>query len=413
MIDLKEPSSFVGEEVQDEPIENNANASSATNADQIRDGAQYHPYPSGSTNVSIAEKLNRELAISNLHRLQLQTSWRQVLVKEKFQELHDEIPQLIKYHDENVQWKQQVIDSYLKGIEDLQILHRDAMVSNRKRIEELLAIHNAQVAKLEHDFHARLSSLRSQSHCEFEAINSRYTEEKDSIRQFLDRHEEKNDIEIQALHQKHQHEMKILKKRNLDHINDVRIMFDLKIKGMEDRLKRIHDEFAQNTDSTRTAYAELKSKDDALRKDVASKMKHASVLQREIKRFQLTSMQEEAHIQAVHEELLARKARAITKLNLMQAEMTRFREEQQTKLADFIKRTNEQKEALQRQCAVAGRVKKLALLCQEMESSREKFASLLRDSSFPIDKQTSNEGGDNLAGEEQNNEQRGQFVGNV
>lgn len=346
------------------------------------DGVQYHPFSAEGT---ITEKLNRELAISHLHRLQLQTNWRQVLVKEKFQELHDEIPKLIKYHDENVKWKLQVIDSYHMGIQDLQKLHKDAMVSNRNQIEELIAIHNDQVTKLEHNFRARVSSIRSQSQSEFEAINSRYTQEKDCVRLFLNRHEEKNNAEIQELHQKHQHELNVLKRQNLDQINDMRLIFGLKRKKIEDQLQQIHDEFAQKTDGTQRAYDELKSKDDALRKDVACKMKHADVLQREIRRFQLISMQEEAQIQEIHEELMARKVRAITKLNLMQAEMSRFREEQQTRLADFIKRANEKKEVLQRKCALASRVKKMALICQEMESSREKFASLLRDTNFAND----------------------------
>ena len=394
--------------VPKEGIENEESTSSVTNnvADGTENCAQNHPY-SHSTNGTIIEKLNHELAISNLHRLQLQTNWRQVLVKEKFQELHDEIPRLMKYHDENVEWKRQVIDSYHTGIRDLQQLHQDATVTHRNRIEELIAIHSQNVAKLEHDFSARASSLRSQSNAHLESMNSQYNQEKDVIRQFLQYHEEKDIAEVQALHQKHQHELDVLKRRNNDQINDVRSIFNLKVKEMEDQLQRIRDEFAENTDSTRKAYAQLKAKDDALRKDVASKMKHASTLQREIQRFQLLSMQEEAQIQETHEELLARKSRAITKLNLMQAEMTRFREEKQTRLANFIRRASEKKETLQRQCAVAVRVKKMALFCQQLESSREKFASLLRDSAFRIGKPSDDSEGDEfLSGAENQNEQR-------
>ncbi len=321
-----ESSSIVS--VKQEGIENEASTSSVTNvAGGTWDGAQY----SNSPNCTVTEKLNHELAMSNLHRLQLQTNWRQVLVKEKFHELRDEIPRLIKYHDENVEWKRQVIDSYHTGIRNLQQLHHDATVTHRNRIEELITIHNQQVAKLEHDFSARASSLRSQSNAHLERINSQYNQEKDVIRQFLKYHEEKGVAEVQALHQKHQHELDTLKRRNIDQINDVRSIFDQKVKEMEDRLQRIRDEFAENTDGTRTAYAQLKAKDDALRKDVASKMKHASTLQRERQRSQLISMQEEAQIQETHEELLARKSRAITKLNLMQAEMKRFREDKQTR----------------------------------------------------------------------------------
>jgi hypothetical protein len=90
----------------------------------------------------------------------------------------------------------------------------------------------------------------------------------------------------------------------------------------------------------------------------------------------------------------------------MQAEMKRFREDKQTRLANFIQRANEEKEALQRQCAVAVRVKKMVLFCQQMESSREKFASLLRDSAFLIGRPSGDKEGDDLSGAENQNEQR-------
>lgn len=390
MVELDAESSSVGDEAPKNLI----------------DGAQYHPYPSGSTNGSVIEKLDHELASSNIHRLQLRSNWRQVLVKEKFQELHDELPQLIQHHDENVAWKKQVIDSYQTGIQDLLRLHQNARVTNRKRNEELIAIHNDQVAKLEHDFRARVSSLQSQSHSDLAAINAQYDHEKEVIRLFLQRHEAMNDAEIQSLHQKHWNELDTVKRRNVDQMKDVRSNFDSKIKEIECQLQETHDEFAQNTNGTRTAYAQLKSKDDALRKDVASKMKHASTLQREIQRFQLISMQEEAQIQEIHEELLARKSRAIAKLNLMQTEMTRFREEQQTRLADLIRRANEQKEALQLQCAVAVRVEKIALFCQQMESSREKFASMLRGSTFPSDMPSNGDDGEDFSGAKHKSEQK-------
>lgn len=70
-------------------------------------------------------------------------------------------------------------------------------------------------------------------------------------------------------------------------------------------------------------------------------MRHASKLQREIKRLRSIANQEETQISERHRELLERKTRAIAKWNSMQERMTMFRDEQQTRLLDMIRTANE------------------------------------------------------------------------
>jgi hypothetical protein len=193
----------------------------------------------------------------------------------------------------------------------------------------------------------------------------------------------------------------------------MRFIMDSKLEELEEQFVRSHGEFAQNTDGTRIAYGQLNSKNDAIRKEIAAKMQHANKLQREIQRFQLIAKQEEAQISERHHELLARKTRAIAKWNSMQERMTMFREEQQTKLLDLIRRANERKGALVHQCELAERVEKIASACQKLESSREKFASLLREATCPMDKLLSSEddGGESTAENDKNSERRALIVG--
>lgn len=84
---------------------------------------------------------------------------------------------------------------------------------------------------------------------------------------------------------------------------------DSKVEELEEQFEQTHGEFAQNTDGTVAAYDQLKSKDDEMRKEIASKTRQANRLQREIQRFQLIAKQEEAQINDRHRELLARKSR--------------------------------------------------------------------------------------------------------
>ena len=58
-------------------------------------------------------------------------------------------------------------------------------------------------------------------------------------------------------------------------------------------------------------------------------------------------------------------------------EMTVYRTEQQTRLHDLIQRVNERKGSLMLQVELAQRVTKLALSCQNWESSRDTFVCIV------------------------------------
>jgi hypothetical protein len=396
-----------GRDTQEDPI---CDTSLPSDSDEVAYDDFQNKAP--TTDSNIAERFAHELALSRTHRLQIDSHWRQVLVKEKFQELHNEIPQLIQCHDENVARKEEVVVSLHKEITCLQDLYQDAMISNMKCIEGFIAIHNGQVLKLEVDFRGRVSSCQSQYRKDFEAINLQYGKEKEAIQRCVETQAEMDERQINALRQEHHHALEEIKNRNHDIINGMRFIMDSKLENLEEQFERTHGELTQNTDGTRIAYGQLKSKDDTIRKDIAAKMRHANKLQREIQRFQLIAKQEEAQMRERHRELLARKTRAIAKWNSMQERMTIFREEQQTRLLDLIRRANERKDVLIHQCELAERVKKIALACQKLESSREKFASLLREATCPIDNLPSeDEGEDSTAEDGKKSEQRALIVG--
>ena len=179
------------------------------------DGAQNEsPSTDGGNSSSIRVRLDRELALSRTNRLQLQSYWRQVLVKQKFQELHDEIPNLIKYHDENVTRKKELIDSLHMGIKCLRELHRDAMTANMNRIDGFVVLHNCQVGKLERDFRDRVSSFQSQHRKDVEAINSHYGDEKEAIRRCIQTQADTDERRIAAMRQEHYRELEEIRNRN-------------------------------------------------------------------------------------------------------------------------------------------------------------------------------------------------------
>ena len=327
----------------------------------------------------IIKRLDQELALSATHRKDIENHWRQVLRKEKFKELHDEIIPLSKFHEQNIERKKEVIKSSQDEFDHLQELYRKAMVTNIFRMNELITVHDNQAILLESKFRERVNLLREEFCNEIERINTKYETEKDRVRQFIRKQQEKDKYMNESIRQYTQHEVEEMKNRNLESINNLRFVLESRVENLEEQLEQTNLEYAQNTDFAKAAYEQLKAKDTEMRKEIQQKTRYADRLQNKIQRFQLITKQEVAENSERHQALLERKARAIQKFQMTKDEMAKFRKDQQQKLILLSRRANMKKEALKQECVMAERVKKIALLCQKMETSREQFASMLRD----------------------------------
>ena len=327
----------------------------------------------------VIKRLNRELALSTTHQNEIESHWRQVLRKEKFNELHDDIEPLAKYHEQNVTRKQEVIQASQNEFDHLQELYRKAMVSNMFRMGELITIHDDQVILLESAFRERVESLQKEFVCDVANINANYEAKQESVRVTIKKQQQKDEYMTELINQATQNQLEEIKNRNLEDVNSLRFALDSKMEDLEEQFEQANFDYAQSTDFTKAAYEQLKAKDTQMRKEVQKKTRHADRLQSEIQRFQLIAKQEGAQNRERHQALLERKTRAIQKFQMTKDEMVKFRKDQQQRLVMLTRRANEKKEALKQQRALAERVKKIAMSCHKWETSREQFASLLRD----------------------------------
>jgi hypothetical protein len=333
-----------------------------------------------SNDSEITKRLNQELALSATHRNEIESHWRQILRKEKFKDLHDEIAPFAEYHKQHIQRKRDVIQSSQHEFDHFQELYRKAMVCNIFRMDELVSIHDDQVILLENAFRERVETLQSEFRRDVEDINAKYEAEKAAVRKCIQKQHQTEEYLAELISQDTQHEVEEIKNRNVKNINTLRFVLDSKVEDLEEQFEQANFDYAQSTDFTKAAYEQLKAKDTQMRKEIQKKTRHADRLQSEIQRFQLIAKQEEAQNRERHQALLERKTRAIQKLQMTKDEMTRFRKDQQQKLIVLSRRAHEKKEALKKQCLLAERVKKIALLSHKWETSRERFASILRDS---------------------------------
>ena len=126
------------------------------NQDCHDDSSHHNEEVRHEPNSEINERINEELALSAIHRKHVENHWRQVLRKEKFQELRNDIGSLQNYHQQDIQRKKNVLQSIQRETASLQQLYHGAMVANINHMEGMIAIHDEQVVLLEKNFHDRL-----------------------------------------------------------------------------------------------------------------------------------------------------------------------------------------------------------------------------------------------------------------
>lgn len=330
-------------------------------------------------NSEINERINEELALSAIHRKHVESHWRQVLRKEKFQELRNDIDSLKSYHQQNIQRKKNVLQSIQNETASLQQLYHGAMVANINHMEGMIAIHDEQVVLLEKSFHDRLSSMQAEFHADIEKITGQYDKETEVVQQCINKHREKEQRRNELLQLEQQKELDEIETRHKEDITHIQGHLDAAVKHFQEQFEQTHEEYSHKNHVTRKVYEELKLKDDEVKKMIRQTTRRADRIQNKVQRIQLLAEKEKAQRQDRHRALLERKVRALETFQLIKDEMTEFRKNQQEKLVALSRRANERKESLQKQSEVAERVKKIADRCHQLETSREQFATILRE----------------------------------
>jgi hypothetical protein len=327
----------------------------------------------------INKRINEELALSAIHRKHVESHWRQVLRKEKFQELHNDIDSLQQYHQQNIQQKKDALKSIQNETAILQQLYHGAMVTNISHMERMIAIHDEQVVLLEKSFQERLASMQTQFQDDVERITTHYDKEKDVVQQLINVHQEKEQRRNELLQLEQQRELDEIETRHEENNAAIKRHLDSAVKHFQEQFEQTHEEYTQRNHVTKKVYEELKLKDDEVKKNIRQTTRRADHIQRKVQRIQLLAEKEKLQRQDRHRALLERKVRALETFQLIKDEMTKFRKNQQEKLVALSRRANERKESLQQQCAVAERVKKIADRCHQLETSREQFATMIRE----------------------------------
>ena len=327
----------------------------------------------------INQRIKEELALSAIHRKHVESHWRQVLRKEKFQELRNDVGSLQQYHVQNVQRKKDIIRCIQDETANLQKLYHGAMVANINHMENMIAIHDEQVILLEKSFQERLASMQSEFEQDVEMITTQYEHEKEIVQQCIDKHDEKEQRRKSMLQKEQDRELDEIQARYKD--NDVQIKrnLDLAVKNFQEQFEQTHEEYSRRNHVTRKIYEELKLKDDEVKQKISETTRRADHIRNKVQRIQLLAQKEKDQRQEQHRILLERKTRALETFQLIKDDMTKFRKNEQEKLVALSLRANERKESLQKQCEVAERVKKIADRCRQLETSREQFASMLRE----------------------------------
>ena len=338
-----------------------------------------HHHHELNNDKKISKRINEELALSAIHQKNVESHWRQVLRKEKFQELHNDIDSLQQYHQQNIQQKKHVLESIQNETAILQQLYHGAMVANINHMERMIGIHDEQVVLVEKSFRERLVSMQAEFQDDVERITTQYDKENDVVQQCINIHHEKEQRRNELLQLEQQRELDEIETRHKENNTSIKRHLDSAVKHFQEQFEHTHEEYTQRNHVTKKVYEELKLKDDEVKKKIRQTTRRADHIQSKVQQTQLLAEKEKVQRRDGHQVLLERKVRALETFQLIKDDMTKFRKNQQEKLIVLSRRANERKNSLQKQCDVAERVKKIADRCHQLETSREQFATILRE----------------------------------
>jgi hypothetical protein len=316
--------------------------------------------------------MKTEMRNTHVNRLKIQNQWRKIMRLAKLEQLRKDIEILSQSHERDVDRKDAILQMLDRDLEEAEEQFQMANRSNVQNIDRLIDLHDSRLLALENEFEKELRILDEEFAVEKSAIVKQHSIERAEIEGLMALVEaQETELEQEAL-QEHEQAREMIRNRNLEDINVLRITLDSNIEDLEQHFETAHLNYLQNTDQRTADFKRLTDKDHELSKEIEIKMRMIERLQANLMHWR-TKMAANVKEAGERNSALLQEKDAIAKhfFNLKK-QMNQYHAGQEARLLDITKTVRKAKTKLQDRQALAERILIQAEIARKMETEREK-----------------------------------------
>merc|ERR1711865_1176979 len=313
--------------------------------------------------------MKTEMRNTHVNRLKIQNQWRKIMRLAKLEQLRKDIEILSQSHERDVDRKDAILQMLDRDLEEAEEQFQMANRSNVQNIDRLI-----ELRVLDEEFAVEKAAIVKQHSIE--------RAEMEGLMALVEA--ENNDEEQEAL-QEHEQQREMIRNRNLEEINVLRITLDSNIEDLEQHFETAHLNYLQNTDQRTADFKRLTDKDHELSKEIEIKMRKIERLQASLMHWR-TKMAANVKEAGERNRALLQEKDAIAKhfFNLKK-QMNQYHAGQEARLLDITKTVQKAKAKLKDRQDLAERILMQAEIARKMETEREKVVPFYTSSVEDLD----------------------------
>lgn len=314
----------------------------------------------------------QEQTNSRINKLKLRNIHRAFMRVEKTIELRKEMELLKQGHERNMERNDALIEMLLVDLDDAEEQHQTAQRAHMNRLERLRSLHAAKVAQLEAEFERDLKALKAEFETEFAQIRAHHLRDAKEMKTIIAAIEAEETERVYRAKQQHENEREMIRNKNLESINELRINLENRIEELEKTFDEAHQTYVEKVSDNGNKFKQLEREDIQLSKRITECKR---LIERKTQRLQTWKQKLERNAKEGRQRNAAMKEQkeAIARhCNALKARMARFRQQDAKRLTELTVLSREALRANEDKLSQAERILQLAELGRKFETEREK-----------------------------------------
>eukprot|EP00759_Apiculatamorpha_spiralis_P016276 PhF_6_TR22553/c1_g1_i1/m.32077 len=325
------------------------------------------------------ELQSEEERMSKWSEREIQMRWLDWLRSQKYKELSSEIEVIAQAHDKSVDRKNAVIEMLVHDIEESEEQFRLALRTHLNNMDSLIELQNRRMGDLHAEFETHLSDLRHEFELERAEITQKHEKNKQDIKVIIEnmrREAEALDKQMQVNFATQKEETT---EKSSDELHMLTTQLEFEIKDLQKEITTKNEEY-QNKAGEKMKQFQDKSKKDRKQMDQITSMgKRIMKLQEQIASTKATCNNNMKECEERNQAMRQERDAIASHFKELKFKMQKWRRLQERRLAELVAMAHRTKNELKVRGDQAERILKLAELCQQAETERERFLTYNND----------------------------------
>ncbi|XP_024536298.1 coiled-coil domain-containing protein 65 homolog [Selaginella moellendorffii] len=215
----------------------------------------------------------REERYTKENLVEIHAQWRKILRVSRTKELREEVTQLAREHDYQVERKNNVLASLFQELEESEAQHRSSFSKHLQVLDGLIDLHYVRTKDMGDDFEERLKILASDFNNEKAEMMRVHDKQKQMLNDMMDTMEAQVKEHEGELRHEYEASREEMRNKNMEEYNVLKISLENAIEDLERRLEHTHQDYLSSTETKTQAFKKMIDKDKVTARLIEQRMR--------------------------------------------------------------------------------------------------------------------------------------------